>query len=550
MRVHANGRHPDIKRINAQHFEVGPQGIFDLDEVDLQQCLQHSADFKRLKMHCEVIDEIKSFMQEVSELAQSYLKLAAAKHGIDIGEHFENLMTVKLEELQQLLGDPYVRTILPSAIHAERIKEIQQERGEESETAIDHASAEELWKAEMELRRQKEEAEIRQQLADLKEQYHKQEARFEELNRVLEYTRQRQSTMEEDLEKRREQNMRQARQAAAVKNAVKSVRRVASLTSESRVQSNTNQKANVLQVWSEEEENSEDDEMKSMTLESWFDKRDSANAQADIDQVQRVHIAPDHDGLAQSSRYDASASKGLMRPNTAPVAGTALPGQHDGDWFTAAEEDDPSCVRDSQGQVMTPVMPFHAPADEATDVLNHIDYGQMRPFTAPEPRMPESDADRLEATLRIAQAEIERMERIHSAAVREQQQRRKKALQGDTGLSEDQQESIEQARARRQKKNMVIVDSDSTSSGLLSPRDKPMRKDVVRREQEKKQRAAEDRANGKRILSFSLTHARGSLCACDVRYSARADLHSSLQREVGDRAERPRAKVADRLRAP
>ena len=90
---HVNGWHPDIKHMHAQHFEVGPQGIFDLEEVELQQCLTHSADFKKLKMHCEAIDEIKSFMQEVSELAQSYLKLAAAKHGIDIGEHFENLMT-------------------------------------------------------------------------------------------------------------------------------------------------------------------------------------------------------------------------------------------------------------------------------------------------------------------------------------------------------------------------------------------------------------------------------------------------------------------------
>jgi hypothetical protein len=70
-------------------------------------------------------------------------------------------------------------------------------------------------------------------------------------------------------------------------------------------------------------------------------------------------------------------------------------------------------------------------------------------------------------------------------------------LQGNADVSAEQQESIEQMRARREKKNLVIVDSDSTSSGLLSPRDKPMRKDVVRRELEKKQRAAEDRANGK-----------------------------------------------------
>ena len=446
-------------------------------------------------MHLEALEKIKVFMVEVHDLAQPYLKLAAAKHGIKIGGHFENLTKVTLEELHQLLADPHVRTILPSAIRAERFKEIQQERGEDC-NAGDTASNEELWRAEMELRRQKEEVKIRQQLEDLKEQYKQQETHFEELNRVIEYTRERASAMEEDLEKKREQNRQQARQAA-VKNAPKTVRRVASLASKSRHQSDTPQNVDVMYVWSEEGDNSEMEgghgepsegkELNSVTLGAWFDSRDAAKGQSDLDQVQPVHILPDNTGLAQRSRYSASTGNATMRPNTAPVDISS------GGYFFAG--DDESYLSD--GQIMTHVTPFHVTAEPMKGMSPHMDDEPMRPVTAPGHSVPQSHPDRLEAEMRITKAEIERMERMHSAAIREHQRRKRMALQGEADVSAAQQESIEQMRARREKKNLVIVDSDSTSSGLLSPRDKPMRKDVARRELEKKQRAAEDRANGK-----------------------------------------------------
>jgi hypothetical protein len=461
----------------------------------LQQILHHSEVLKKLKMHCQALEEIRVFMVEVHGLAQPYLQLAAAKYRINIGEHFDNLTKVTPEELYQLLADPHVRTILPSALRAERFKEIQQERGEVCDEG-GAASNEELWRAEMELQRQKEEVKIRQELVDLKEQYKQQETQLEELNRVIEYTRQRASTMEEDIEKKREQNRRQARQAA-VKNAPKTVKRVASLTSKSRHQSDTLQNVDMMYVWSEEEDNpemgggngeaTEGKELNPVTLDAWFDSRDAAEGQPDLDQVQPVHILPDNTGLVQRSRYSASTGKATMRPNTAPVDISS------GGYFFAGEDE----TYPTDGQVMTHVTPFHVTTDPMKGILKHMDDERMRPVTAPRNSVPQSHPDRLEAEMRITKAEIERMERMHSAAIRENQRRKQMALQGNADVSAEQQESIEQMRARREKKNLVIVDSDSTSSGLLSPRDKPMRKDVVRRELEKKQRAAEDRANGK-----------------------------------------------------
>ena len=46
----------------------------------------------------------------------------------------------------------------------------------------------------------------------------------------------------------------------------------------------------------------------------------------------------------------------------------------------------------------------------------------------------------------------------------------------------------------RDQKHQHEADSESTSSGLLSPRDKPTRKEVLRREEARKQRAADEPA--------------------------------------------------------
>lgn len=48
----------------------------------------------------------------------------------------------------------------------------------------------------------------------------------------------------------------------------------------------------------------------------------------------------------------------------------------------------------------------------------------------------------------------------------------------------------------REQKHQHAADSESTSSGLLSPRDKPTRKEMLRREEARKQRAADERTNG------------------------------------------------------
>lgn len=50
---------------------------------------------------------------DVAHLAPGYLQLAALKYNVEVGQHFDRLNLVSASQLQQLLDDPHVASILP-----------------------------------------------------------------------------------------------------------------------------------------------------------------------------------------------------------------------------------------------------------------------------------------------------------------------------------------------------------------------------------------------------------------------------------------------------
>ena len=62
------------------------------------------------------IDQVKLLLQEVSLLAPAYLHLAAKKHGIAFGDHFQHLQNIPLDTLRDILEEPYVVSIIPAAV--------------------------------------------------------------------------------------------------------------------------------------------------------------------------------------------------------------------------------------------------------------------------------------------------------------------------------------------------------------------------------------------------------------------------------------------------
>jgi len=73
--------------------------------------------------------------------------------------------------------------------------------------------------------------------------------------------------------------------------------------------------------------------------------------------------------------------------------------------------------------------------------------------------------ERLEASLRIAQAEKDRLERLLVKARQENEKQKKQKARGD-GTDEEYQQRTAEARARRAAKDVVIIDSESVSSGI------------------------------------------------------------------------------------
>jgi hypothetical protein len=66
-------------------------------------------------MRTKAIAQIQELIStsDAAHLAPSYFKIIAVKHGIQIGEHFENLHKASLVQLRQLLDDPHIQSIIP-----------------------------------------------------------------------------------------------------------------------------------------------------------------------------------------------------------------------------------------------------------------------------------------------------------------------------------------------------------------------------------------------------------------------------------------------------
>ena len=424
-------------------FPVRSDGIFELEEPDLRAIHDQSELLQGLFEHVAIIESIKDFIQEVSELAPAYLQLAAQNYGIPIGDQFENLAKVPVGDLKQLLGDPHVMSIMPSSL-AGNVTAVEQH-------AISHDA--DLLEMEAELRntdanapkqdhREKLRKELEVELSDLREKHREQEQRALELNLIIEYTQERASTIESDVEQRRAETrlllaakMKSARRGSMLTKAPgPSLPQVQELQSE-------------VLCMSDVEEGSYE--------HKWWEDPDAGWAKDAFDSnwVEESRSTKSTD----LKDFDVASAH---RPETAPEA-SQLPG------FIAEEE----------GWLVSEV--------NKTRPLNATDedYAAHRPFTAPEgdrPSMDDSDQHpnlvKLEETIQImqviscksvllstvsgytnlkhltcfsiTQADIDRLQRLHAAGTRELRRQKEERLAILTQSSPD-EAAVEHARARR-----------------------------------------------------------------------------------------------------
>ena len=502
-------------------FAVGPHGIFEVEEPELEICLKESQDFRDLVSHVNVIEEFKTVLQEVAGLAAAYLQLAAKSYGIDIGEHFENIAKVPPSDLTKLLNDPYVVTILPMHIKKQRRMEMQMATTEVAALVEDvDESVHDLQlrkqheieqkRREVDEKLKEEEIQIKLHLVELQDEYCQHEAKGNEMMTIIEYSQKRVATMALDLEAKRFELQRQA--AAAARSADKSRSR-ARPTSTTILQQVAESSSKVMHILSQGEDESDD------AQDRWWQapdaglahgESDSLHLQIDMDQVQHVHILPDLGDLcgdaaatkftSKPAPYDSSVASSSFRPNTAPIMSCpaetmSLPGQQDNSW--CAQDLSSTAYNDSDGQDQVQTLVTAINDSHTAQATQQNEHASTRPFTAPQNMIAEKEAEKLQESLQITQAEILRLERAYRAGLRANAKQKQNRLSVVKNSSEE-HEASELARARRDKKKVMQdqVDSASGTSGLLSPRDKPTRKEMMRRELEKKKRAAEDRANG------------------------------------------------------
>ena len=124
-------------------------GLFELEDKTLETCFLHSDRLQQLRAHVEAIELIRQLISvsgvkfvssllsvahwnlisvcisDVAHLAPGYLQLAAHKYKVEIGDHFERLNLVSASQLQQLLEDPHVASILPRVKTCKKISRPQ-----------------------------------------------------------------------------------------------------------------------------------------------------------------------------------------------------------------------------------------------------------------------------------------------------------------------------------------------------------------------------------------------------------------------------------------
>ena len=439
-------------------YPVKSDGIFELDERDLQAILKQSELLQNLFEHVTIIESMKNFIQEVSELAPAYLQLAAQNFGIDIGDQFEHLTTVPVSDLKRLLADRHVRTILPASLPDstrvpvfkqqarsldEGLLDLDEELGDTGADAQKHDRGKQLRK-EMEL-----------ELSELRDKHREQEQRGLELNLIIEYTQKRASTMASDIEQRREESRLVLEADINVNVTMKAADRGSMLAQAPtptlpQVMESPDE-SEVLQIFDIEggcEEHKRWEDHDDCTMGD-FDlmQQDRPAISMDMDQVQNIYVLPEifdgkHASRAESlyspqhSRPVASAmSVSAPRPETAPEASNLAGFDAGEDSWSISEVEARPLYSANEGEHAAS---FQAPIAGAS--LAH------RPVTAPEHHDLDS-LSRLEEAMQITQAEIDRLQRQHTAGMREQL-RQKKARMAHLN-QETSDEATGLARARR-----------------------------------------------------------------------------------------------------
>ena len=500
-------------------FEVADDGIFELDDQQIRSVLHASAKLKLLFEHVMKIDEVKLLLQEVSLLAPAYLHLAAKKHGIAFGDHFQHLQSIPHDTLRDILEEPYVVSIIPAAVRRKSLWSAPEDQDNYAAFDEDHlpSFAEENSRtkaldqeaAEVQILMQKE-------LESLREEYKKHAGHSVEVNDVLSKTQEKVTAMESNIQQMRKNNSRMA--MAAIKSSVKVVNS-ARLGSANKIVPRVTKSHSEVYTLSEGDSEEEPEllpgfDAPGQLRTSWSSAGNISNFSTEVeyDSVEvfdaRRDRSHEQDTGERIAMYDGSCATSALRPDTAPVLrpGTDeplhLPGQFEGSWVESGMEGSHSDRK--KGQTVA----------QERNVPAMVD----RPFTAPPVHSKlDDDPESLETSLQIAKAEIERMERLYTSVVRQQGEekkaRRERLLAGQT--EQERETAASSAAARReQKENALIADSESTSTCLLSPRDKPTRKLLAEREANKKQRKVESRGSSRQASQPAKAASQIDVCVC------------------------------------
>lgn len=243
------------------------------------------------------------------------------------------------------------------------------------------------------------------------------------------------------------------------------------------------------------------------TLESQLaDQRANIKVDRGDDNLQHIHALPHDHQLPRGGpnpHRPAGAESGIYNSIDASSAATftrsssptmLLPGQQSD---TTSDEPDTQIALPPRSSPLLRSSILHSPIAEEDEEGGHeqsFDLSWGHASASPRAGNTFSstysdEEEKLNVSLQIAQADMERLERSLKKA--EQLSLKEKQKQASPSAevihSPDYEKRMAEARARRAAKDNIEVDSDSAVSGLLSPRDKALRTDLKRREKKREE---------------------------------------------------------------
>jgi len=224
------------------------------------------------------------------------------------------------------------------------------------------------------------------------------------------------------------------------------------------------------------------------------------------DNVQQIHLSPHDDQLPREgldAHRQAGAESGMYNSFDALSAATFTSGTLPTMLLPGQQPDTTSDEPDTRGALPPRSSPLlrssilDAPIAEEDEQGDHeqsldLSLGDSSFSTRAEHSsyaIYSDEEEKLNESLQIAQADIERLERslkkAEQLALKQKQEQASPSAQAIH--SPEYEKRIAEARARRAAKDNIEVDSDSAVSGLLSPRDKALRTDLKRKEKKKEE---------------------------------------------------------------